>query len=204
MKPTKSFLVFSILVLSIAFAFPQGRGARQGAQGAAGRGQGGGFGQGQGSEQGQIQSNPRAAEAQAEHKRVQSTKEQREQIRICDKSADAVRKQARDMAGNSGKNFNAKEAARQHSMLQNQIQNMEQEHERLMNGLNAIQQQAWKEQIRNMNQLREQLHEHLREMQAEQKANPDGTRNAERAREIEKIMNSWKDQYGVISSQAAY
>lgn len=79
---------------------------------------------------------------------------------------------------------------------------MEQEHEQLMNGLDANQQQAWQEQIRNMNQLRQQLNLHQQQMDDELKGNPDAKRVAERAREMERTMNEWRKQYGVLSSQA--
>jgi hypothetical protein len=103
MRLNRFFILFSVMLLSLSFAFPQGRGGRQGGQG-SGRGQGGGFGRRQGSEQGQINRNPQAGAAQAEHRRIKTTERQKEQIRSCSKLAEAVRKQAGKMAKNSGKN----------------------------------------------------------------------------------------------------
>jgi hypothetical protein len=61
------------------------------------------------------------------------------------------------MAEDSGKKFNPGQVNQQQVHIRNQIRAMEKEHEWLMNSLDATQQQAWQEQIRNMNQLRQQL-----------------------------------------------
>jgi hypothetical protein len=53
-----------------------------------------------------------------------------------------------------------------------------------------------------MNQLRQQMNVHQQQMDDELKGNPDARRVAERAREMERTMNEWKKQYGVLSSQA--
>ncbi len=58
-----------------------------------------------------------------------------------------------------------------------------------MNGLDAGQQQAWQEQIRSMNQLRQQPNLRPQQMDDELKGNPDAARASERAREIERTMN---------------
>ena len=80
---------------------------------------------------------------------------------------------------------------------------MEQEHERLMNGLDPSQQQAWQERIRNMNQSREQLNTRIQQMDKELATpNPDAKRVAERAREMEQIMNNWRKEYKALSSEA--
>ena len=196
----KSLLVLPIFLLSLSIAFPQGRGGGGRGQG-AGQGQGQVMGQGQGSTQGQGSKQGQGSVLR-EQKRIQSTQQQRDQIRNCDKLADGIRKQAQKMAKNSGNKYNATEAARQQNQLREQIRTMQQEHEGLMNGLNANQKQGWNEQIRTMDQLQLQLRTHLQEMQAEQQANPDGKRNAERAREIERIMNGWKSEYDVLKSEA--
>ena len=205
----KTLMVLPILLLSLSIAFPQGRGGGRGP--GAGQGQGSGQGQvmdqGQGSGQGQVMgqgqgSSQGQGSVQREQQRIKSTQQQRDQIRNCDKLADGICKQAQKMAKNSGNKFNAEETTKQQNQLRERIQTMQQEHERLMNGLDSTQKQAWKEQIRNMDQLQQQLQTHLREMQAEQKASSDGQRNAERAREIERIMNGWKSEYGVLKSEA--
>jgi len=183
------FAVLSAFLLLLIPAFPQGKGG----------GKGGGRGQGQGQGQGAGQ----GVNIQREQNRVKATEQQRDQIRSCDKLADEIRKQARKMAKDSENKLNYGQLNQQQVHIRNQIRKMEQEHERLMNGLDATQQQAWKEQIRNMNTLREQLNLHQRQMEDELKTNPDAKRVVERARELERTMSEWRKQYGILSSQAA-
>jgi len=192
----KSLIVFPIFLLLLSTAFPQGKGGGKG----GGRGQG--QGQGQVIGQGQGQGDGQATNAQMEHKRIKATRQQRDQIRSCDKLADDIRKQARNMASDSGKKLNYGQLNQQQVHIRNQIRQMEQEHERLMKDLDANQQQAWQEQIRNMDQLRQQLNLSQQQMDDELKGNPDAKRVAERAREMERTMNEWRKQYGVLSSQA--
>ncbi len=80
---------------------------------------------------------------------------------------------------------------------------MEQEHEKLVNGLDANQNQAWQEQIKNMNQFRQQLNFQLQQMNSDMSsANPDSKEIKERAKEMEQIMNNWRKEYNTLSSQA--
>jgi hypothetical protein len=201
----KSLIVFPIFLLLLSTAFPQGKGGGGGGKGQGqgqGMGQGQGQGQGQGMGQGQGQGGGQATNAQMEHKRIKATTQQRAQIRSCDKLADDIRKQTRKMAKDSGKNLNPGQLNQQQVHVRNQIRKMEQEHEQLMNGLDANQRQAWQEQIRSMNQLHQQLNLHQQQMDDELKGSPDAKRVAEKAREMERTMNEWRKQYGVLSSQA--
>ena len=192
----KSLILFPIFLLSLSMAFPQGRGGRQ-SQG-QGQGQGPGVGQGQG----QGPAGAQVGNTQREQKRIHATKQQRDQIRTCDRAADSIRKQARTMAKNTGKKYSAAEANQQRNQIRDQIRTMDQEHERLMNGLDATQQQAWQEQIREMNQLRQQLNLRQQQMDSELRSpNPDANRVADHAREIEQTMNSLRTQYRGLSSQ---
>lgn len=204
----KTLIIGSILTLALATAYAQGRGGggmnRGSGRGGVGSGRGQGQMQGPGENRGmgEAKRSPRAAEAQAEHKRVKSTSRQRKQIRDCDQAAENVGKQARKMAQNTGNRYNAQEAARQHKALGEQVRKMDQQHERLIGGLNDGQKEAWRDQIRNMTEMRRQLHNHIAAMQAEQRVDPDGAWNAERAREIERIMNRWRTDYGTLAAQA--
>lgn len=192
----RTLVIFPILLLMLSIAFPQGKGGGKG--GGSGQGQG----QGQGRVMGQGQGGGQQTNAQMEQKRIKATKQQRDQIRSCNMLADDVRKQARKMAKDSGKKLNHGQLVQQQTHIRNQLRQIEQEQERLMNGLDKNQQQAWQEQIRNMNQLRQQMNVHQQQMDDELKGNPDARRVAERAREMERTMNEWKKQYGVLSSQA--
>ncbi len=187
-------IMFPILLLVFSTAFPQGRGGRQGRQQA----------QRQSQSQGGVWGTDQTRVGQMEQKRIHTTQQQRNQIHSCNKLADGIQKQARKMAQMSGNQFNADEANQQQSQIQNQFRMMEQEHEQLMNGLNPTQNQAWKEQIRNMNQFRQQLNLQLQQMNNElSSANPDSKQIKERAKELEKIMNNWRKEYSTISSQAS-
>jgi hypothetical protein len=199
----RSLILFPIFLLVISTGFSQGRGGRQG----QGQGQSANQRQGQGQLQGQGQGQRgvQAGSADMEHKRIKATQQQRDQIRSCDKLADGIRKQARKIAKASGNKYNAEEATRQRNQIREQFTAMEQEHERLVNGLDSNQQQAWQEQVRTMNQLRQEVHSQLLQMNNEMgMTQPDAKRIAERAREIEQNMNSWRKQYNTLSSQASY
>ncbi len=193
-KPTIAFTVF-LLLLSTAFS--EGRGGRQGQQQTQGQGQGQGPGWRQG--QGGAQS----GSTQMEQKRIRATTQQRDQIRSCSKLADGIRQQARKMAQTREGKFNADQAVKQRNQIRDQIRTMDQEHERLMNGFDAAQKQAWQEQIKNTAQLRQQLNSQMQQMDTEiNSTNPDSKRVGERAREIERTMSNLRTQYGVLSSQA--
>jgi hypothetical protein len=194
----KSLILFPILLLVVSIGFSQGRGRSQR------QGQGSNQGQGQGQGQSPGQRGAQAGSADMEQKRIHATRKQRDQIRSCDKLADGIRKQARKMAQASGRKFNIGEANRQRHQIQEQFRVMEQEHEQLMNGLDATQRQAWQEHIRNANQLRQQVNTHLQQMDTEMNsANPDSKRIAEYARVIEQTMNDWRKQYSTLYSQAS-
>ncbi len=195
----KSTIAFAVFLLLLSTAFAQGRGGRHGQQQTQGQGQkqgqGPGWRQGQGSAQ--------SGSTQMEQKRIRATTHQRDQIRSCSKLADGIRKQARKMAQTREGKFNADQALQQRNQIRDQIRSMDQEHERLMNGFDATQKQAWQEQIKNTAQLRQQLNAQMQQMDTEfNSANPDTKRVAERAREIEQTMNNLRTQYGVLSSQA--
>ncbi len=197
----KSLIIFPIFLLVFAAAFPQGRGGRQGGQQSQGQGQGQGSGQGQG--QGNVWGEGQAGVGQKEQKRIHTTQQQRDQISSCNKLADGIQKQARKMAQTKSGNFNVEDANQQRVQIRDQFQTMEQEHERLMNGLDAAQNQAWQKQIRNMDAFRQQLKMKLQEMDTELgSANPDSKRITERAKEMERIMNNWRKEYNTFSSQA--
>ena len=198
----RALTIVPALLLTLAIAFPQGKGGGRGGGGGQGQGMGQGQGQGQGQVMGQGQGGGQQTNAQAVQDRIKTTKQQRDQIRSCDKLADDIQKQSRKMARDSEKKLNHGQLVQQQVHIRNQIRKMEQEHDQLMKGLNANQQQAWQEQIRTMNRLREQMTLHQQQMDGELKLNPDAKRVAERAREMERTMNEWRKHLGALSSQA--
>lgn len=189
----KTLIIFPIFLLVFSAAFPQGRGGRQGGQ----------QGQRQSQGQGGVGGGGQTGVGQMEQKRIHTTQQQRDQIHSCNKLADGIQKQARKMAQAAGNQFSVDEIGQQQNQIQNQIRTMEQEHEQLVNGLNSTQNQAWREQINNMNQYRQQLNLQLKQMDTELKsANPDSKQIQERAKEMEKVMNNWRKEYRTISAQA--
>ena len=84
----KSLIQFSLLVLLLPVAFPQGRGGGQGQGGSQGQGSGMGQGQGQGSGMGQGRDRVKArdrlglkpGDTQRDQKRIHATTQQRNQI----------------------------------------------------------------------------------------------------------------------------
>jgi len=190
----KSLILFSLFLVTAFNLLAQGRGGAQGRSGA------------QGQQAGRDQPAGRQSKPQergaGNQQHARASTRQRDQIRTCDQQADKIRKQMRKMAQTPSQKFNADQARQQWNQLQQQIRAMEQEHERLMNGLDANQQQAWQEEIRNMNRLREQLRTAMQQMNSELgSSNPDPAGVAERAREMEQFMQEWRKQYHALYAQ---
>ena len=190
----KHLILISIFLLAAVSAFPQGRG--------------GGGSRGQGGQQAQPRTQQRQQEAvqpgqgNTERKRIQIHSEQRRQIQECRKAADDIRKQARKMAQTSGNKFSAEEARQQRNQIRNQLQTMQAEHERLMQGLDSGQQQALRERIQNMSQLQQQMNTQLRQINSElEPANPDPKKVSEQARNMEQTMDRWRKEYNALSSE---
>lgn len=129
--------------------------------------------------------------------RVPATDQQRDQLRTCDQSAERVRAQARELAKTAkGGGTNNEDFSRQRDRLHEEIRTMQQEHERLMNGLGADQKVPLAERIRNMDRERERTQAQLQEMDGEfGKASPDRKRIQEHAREMERSMAAWQKEY---------
>jgi hypothetical protein len=197
-------VLLSIFLLITAAALPQGRGGAGGkGTGQGSSGQSGGYGrQGQGPQgQGQGQQGDPSGGGQQEQKHIRATEEQRDQIKDCEKEAKNIRNQVQRMAQTPAGKFNADEARRRMDQIQNQLRVMEQEHERLMNGLDESQRQAFGEQIQNANRLREEFQSRLRLMNSELgQPNPDPERVRERAREMEQTMKAWEKEYQAVYS----
>jgi hypothetical protein len=96
-------------------SFAQGKGIGKG----GGRGQGQGQGQVMG--QGQAPGGGQVTKDQLEHNRIKATRQQRDQLRSCDKLANDVRKQTRKMAKDSGKNLNPSQLTQQPVHVRNQM-----------------------------------------------------------------------------------
>lgn len=192
---TRTVILIALICTALPLAFPQGKGGQR----IGGRGSGQGQGQ-----QGRSGSSDRGyGNTERERDRARVSRQQRDQVKNCDRSADAVRNQARKMAKyGQGAGFDADNARRDRDRLQEQVRIMQQEHQRLMQGLNPGQQQALESHIRNMNRLQERLNAHMENMNSELGKNaPNGMRVAEQARELERVSREWREQYRAMQSR---
>lgn len=160
--------------------------------------------------QGQRQSRPRAqqgrstgsAQGQMDRDRIRqqlhthATTQQRDQFRTCTKDMNQLRTRSRDMVRATGKGFNVGNARQQRDRFQEQFQAMQQQHERMMNGLDPAQRSAMQNRIRNMDQIRSQVQTRLQEINQELGADsPNRQRVQEQARFIEREMQRWQKEY---------
>ena len=190
-------IVIAFLCAALPLALPQGKGGQRGG------GQSSGQGQGQGQQGRPGGSDRGSGSTDGERDRIHVSQQQRDQVKSCDGSADAVRKQAGKM-GKSGQGggFNAGKARQDRDRLQEQVRAMQQEHQRLMQGLNPGQQQALESDVRDMNRLQERLNTHMENMNGElRKDAPDAKRVAEQAREMERVSKEWREQYRAVQSR---
>ena len=165
---------------------------------------------GQGQQQGQAQ--PRRAttgsqssqsmmaqtrQQQRNQLRSQATDGQREQYRTGNQSMERIRTQARDMARMSnGTTFNADQARQQRDQLRDQVRTMDQQNQRLMEGLDNQQRTAVEQRTRTMNQLQERINSRLQNMDQElAKTSPDRKRIAEEAQNVERETQRYQQQY---------
>ena len=165
---------------------------------------------GQGQQQGQAQ--PRRAttgsqssqsmmaqtrQQQRNQLRSQATDGQREQYRTGNQSMERIRTQARDMARiSNGTTFNADQARQQRDQLRDQVRTMDQQNQRLMEGLDNQQRTAVEQRTRTMNQLQERINSRLQNMDQElAKTSPDRKRIAEEAQNVERETQRYQQQY---------
>ena len=183
--------------------------AQRGGGGGGQRGGGGGMqgqrpttmGQPRGGQQGQGQGEPQGTRDQ-QRQRIHATDQQRTQYNTCAQSADRVRTQARDMAkAAKGGGVNNEEFRQQHAQLRNDIQTMQQEHDRFAQGLSGEQRLAAQDRIREMDQTRDHILAQSQQMDQEMsRANPNAQRVATQAREMEKAVKEWQKQYRSLGS----
>ena len=100
---------------------------------------------------------------------------------------------ARDSRGTQ---FKADQARQQRDQIRERLQTMQQEHEQLMTGLSNEQREALQNRIQNMDRLRERVNTNLQKVDAElNQETPDGKLVRDQAREMEKSMKQWQEQY---------
>lgn len=131
-----------------------------------------------------------------ERARIHATSQQQEQLRTCDQSADRLRQRARDMAKTASRTrFDANQARQQGQRLREQLQVMDREHERLMNGLSDDQKAAMQERIRQMTETRERVHSRIRELDQELNGQLNRERVADCARRTEQATKEWQEHF---------
>ena len=96
----------------------------------------------------------------------------------------------------NGTAFNADQARQQRDQLRDQVRTMDQQNQRLMQGLDNQQRAAIEQRTRTMNQLQERINHRLQNMDQELgKASPDRKRIAEEARNVECETQRYQQQY---------
>lgn len=122
---------------------------------------------------------------------------QRDQVRACDQFANQIRQRAHELARTAQRSGWQVEPMRALvTQLRQQFRSMQEEHNRLMQSLKPEQNIAWQERIRKMEQIREQAEAQLSSIEGElANTYPDGRCIAERAREMERLMKEWQEQY---------
>jgi predicted nucleic acid-binding Zn-ribbon protein len=182
-----SFAVMVLLAVSVAW----GQGKGQGSQAPKGQGQK------------QQQAGAQQGQGDMEGDRVRATARQRDQLQTCDRSAEGIRTRTRQMAKTAGgKGFSPDQARKEQSQVREQLAKMNQEHERLMQGLNDGQRRALQAHITNMERSRERINTQLQGMDQElSRPQPEGRKVAEQAREMERAMNEWQKQYRAVQSR---
>jgi chromosome segregation ATPase len=86
--------------------------------------------------------------------------------------------------------------------LRNEIETLQQEHDRFMQGLSEEQRAALQERIRKMDQACDRIHTQSQQTDQEMsQANPEAQRIGAQAREMEKVANDWRKQYRSLGSE---
>lgn len=195
-KGSRRFLLVAaaLLLASPAFAIQGRPGGGQGEQGGQGRQQ-----PRTGQQKGQMPSSRGASDRQ----RIRASDQQRDQLRDCTQTADRIRRQARDMDQlTRSKTFDASRARQQRDQMREQFRSMEQEHERLVNGMSQDQRNALRKQMEETNQIRQRVNNQFGKLDMElAQTDPNAKKVRERAQQISKEMNRWKSQYRSMESQ---
>jgi hypothetical protein len=184
------YSTFAVMILvAVSIAWGQGKG--KGSQAAKGQGQR------------QQQAGAQQGQGDMDRDRVRATAQQRDQLQGCDRSAEAIRTRARQMAKDAGgSGFKPDQIRREQQQIREQLAAMSREQERLMQGFNKGQAQAFQAHLRNMERAKERINTQLQALDQElSQPQPRGKKVAERAREIDRTMNEWQKQYGAMQSR---
>lgn len=185
--------VLSILCLSLA---PALWAQRHGGQSHGGQRQGP-------SATSQQQGGQRGGAQQHDRQRTQTQARQQTRYQDCLDAASQARTQAQEISKRAkGKSFDADQARWQRDRLREHVRIMEQEHERVMQGVTQEQRERMEKRIREMDQSRERIETQLKAMDQELSGDPDRDRIAEQARETAKAIKDWQKNYRVVAREA--
>jgi hypothetical protein len=192
MKPNLLLTILFSAALTLA-ATAQGRG-----QGSGGGGQRGGpatpSGQRGPSGTGQPVGKTGSGQQQTKQERIRATEQQRNHIQACEQSGNRVSERARAVAeAAKGGGVDSAEFRRLHEQLQQEIRTMQQDRDRLMNGLSQEQQTELQARIRKTDQARDRVNERLRSLDMEMaKADLDQKRIRSFAQDLEKATKEYQ------------
>jgi chromosome segregation ATPase len=184
------YSTFAVMIL-LAVSVTWGQGKGKGSQAAKGQGQK------------QQQAGAQQGQGDMDRDRVRASAQQRDQLQTCDRSAEAIRTRTRQISKSAGgKGFNPDQARKERDQVREQLTKMNQEHEKLMQGLNDGQQRALQAHITNMERARERISTQFQAMDQElSRPQPEGKKVAEQAREMERTMSEWQKQYRTVQSK---
>ncbi len=194
---------FAAAVVLAAAPLAVAQGGGQGSRGQGGRPQGQGHGQGQQQGAGGMQQGRGDMDQTRTRQRIHATDQQRHQFRTCTQSQDRVRTQAHDMAHLAKRQGASSDDARQmREQLREQVRTMQQEHQRLMQGLSGEQQTAARSQIREMERVHSRLRVRMDELDRAVDADPYRAQDvAKQAREVERAMKEWQKQHRKLGDE---
>jgi uncharacterized coiled-coil DUF342 family protein len=98
--------------------------------------------------------------------------------------------------------FSTAEVRQQRDRLRDRIRDMEQAHDRLMQGLNQEQKDALRDRIQNMQRDRDRIRKQLQEIDAEvANGSPNRDRIRKQTRELEKAAERWQKQHRELGKE---
>lgn len=165
--------------------------ARGGQQGG---GSGGGQGQGQGTQ---------ARQTQRTQARVHATSAQRGQFQAACANGTQARQQVHSIARSQKKSgADTGQARAQRGSLRENVRTIDQEHRRLVEGLDAEQQYALQDRVRETNRLVKEVDERHRSLdRALADPSTDSREISERAKELDRAMKEWQKEYRKLGSE---
>lgn len=151
----------------------------------------------------QQQGGQRGGMQQQDRQRTHTTTHDRTRYQNCLDAAAQARTQAQEIAKRAqGKSFDPDQARWQRDRLREHVRILEQEHERVMQGVTQEQRQRLEKRIQKMDQSRERIEAQLKAMDQELSGNPDRNRIAEQARETERAIKEWQKNYRTVAKEA--